>query len=425
MRILQVNKFLYPAGGAETVMFQTADLLQRRGHEVFFFGMDDDRNVVAADAGALVSSVNLRERRTKRDLLRPSEWGNAARIVRSAEAARKMERYLDVLRPDVVHLHNIYHQLSPSILPPLRRRGIPTVLTLHDYKLVCPNYMLYAQGAVCERCRGHRYYQAFLQSCVKDSRLQSMLCSFEAYVHQALGGYDRNVDRYVAPSRFMSDKMVAFGMDASRIDYLPNFLNVDEFECGQSSEKYFVYAGRVEAVKGVQTLIQAVSEPPISGDVELRIAGDGALRASLEEHCRIAGRHYVRFLGHLSREEVGRLVRGAMFVVLPSEWYENAPMSILEAYAYGKPVIASRMGGIPEMVDEGVTGLLFEPGNAADLRSRIDLLVGDPALAAEMGRQARKVAEAAYGPDDHYARLMDIYGRAGARSAESEAGRTA
>ena len=418
MRVLTVNKFFYRRGGAETALFDLIQLLERHGHEAIPFAMEDPANLPSQYSDYFVSNVELRQEVSPRTTLYPRSWATAGRILYSREAERKMEALIKRTEPDIAHIHNIYHQLSPSILRPLRKHRVPTVLTLHDYKLICPNYSLVSQGAICERCKGHKYYQAVLRRCVKNSRLKSAICAIEAYVHRAWGIYDRGVQVYIAPSRFMKQKMVEFGLEDTRIVHVPNFLMVDDYQPSASFDNYFIYSGRIEAIKGLATLLDAVGDSQMTSQFELRIAGDGEERAALETQIQATGATNVRFLGRLGSEELKSLLRGAMFSVVPSEWYENAPLSILEAYAYGKPVIASRIGGIPELVEDGRTGLLFEPGNAEDLRAKIEHLLTHPGETQKMGLNARKLAERAYGPDRHYRRLMAVYAQA--QSAEMD-----
>lgn len=423
MRVLQINKFLYPHGGSESVLFQTKALLEAHGHEVLLFGMRDPRNVPHPHARFEVEAVDLHQGGGVRSLLSPGRWGTALHMFHSDEAADRLDDLLVAERPDVAHLHNIYHQLSPSILQVLRRHRVPTVLTLHDYKLVCPNYSMYVDGAACERCKGHHYYQAVLHACVKGSRLQSAVCATEAYLHNRSNVYAEGVDRFIAPSRFMRDKVVEFGADARQIDYVPNFLNLMPFTEPAPPEPYFLFAGRLEPVKGIATLIRAMQQSEAARASTLVVAGDGSLRTELEEQCRLAGLANVRFLGQQTPAQVTQLVRQAQFAVLPSQSYENAPMAVLEAFAQGKAVVGARIGGIPELVQPGRTGLLFRPGDADDLRQQLDRLLLHPALAAEYGRNGRALVEQAHSADRHYQQLMAVYERAGApRRAGAAAG---
>ena len=408
MKVLQVNKFHYRRGGAETVYFATTDLLRARGHEVVHFSMQDPRNEPSPCEKYFVSNVELRE-----------EQGGivgtlaaAGRILYSREAEQKIEALLDAERPDVAHLHNIYHQISPSILRALKRRRVPVVMTLHDYKIICPAYTLYTQGDVCDRCRGGRYYNAVRYSCVKDSRAKSALCATEAYVHAGMGIYRRNVKLFVAPSHFMARKVIEFGTDPRRVTYVPNFIDVAPCAPPPTGERYFLFAGRLEKVKGVTTLLRAMSAESAAGGVQLLIAGDGEERPALEARARQEGAANVRFLGQLPPHELAPLLAGAMFVAVPSEWHENAPLSVLEAAAHAKAVIASDLGGLPELVRHGETGLIVRAGDAAALRAAIQELAADSARTAVMGQNARALVEREFSPDNHYRALMSVYERA-------------
>ncbi len=407
MKVLQVNKFHYNRGGAETVYFALSDLLRRHGHEVIPFAMQDDRNEETPYARYFVSNIDLREEAGGL----AGKAAAAGRILYSREAERKMDALLRETRPDVAHLHNIYHQLSPSILRALARHKVPVVMTLHDYKLICPAYTLYTNGALCERCKGHRYYNAVLQGCVKGSRAKSALCAAEAYLHAGLGSYRRHVKFYVAPSRFIASKMLEFGIDGGLVVHVPNFIAPPPLPA-KPPGRYFVYAGRLERVKGVGTLLRAIDASALARDFELRIAGDGEDRAELEAYARERGLSNVRFLGHLSQAELEPVTAGARFAVVPSEWHENAPLSVLEAAARGKAVVASDLGGLPEMVIHGETGLIFRAGDAVALGGCIEQLLREPERAAEMGVKARALVEETFSPESHYRRTMAVYERA-------------
>jgi glycosyltransferase involved in cell wall biosynthesis len=336
----------------------------------------------------------------------------AGRALYSRDAEQCMEAIVRAARPDVAHLHSIYHQLSPSILQPLRRHDVATVLTLHDYKLVCPSSILFANGKLCERCKGHQYHNAVIQGCVHDSRLKSAFCATESALHDALGSYRKNVDMYISPSRFLKEKMAELGMDGDRIVHVPNPLIVADYAPGDASGDYFLFSGRLEEVKGVETLLDAMAGSEIASHFELRIAGEGRRRKALESYCREKGLANVRFLGWLPQDELAELHRGALFVVVPSIWYENSPLSVLEAHAYGTAVIGADIGGIPELIARGRTGLLFEAGNAAELQCRLEELLTNPERAVEMGRAGRDVVEQTCAPERQYTQLMAVYDRA-------------
>jgi glycosyltransferase involved in cell wall biosynthesis len=408
MKILHVNKFHYARGGAETVYFALTDLLRAHGHEVIPFAMQDDRNLPTPYSTYFVSNVDLREESGGV----AGKIGAAARILYSREAERKIDRLIRDTKPDIAHLHNIYHQLSPSILRALKRHGIPAVMTLHDYKLICPAYTLYTDGSPCERCRGHRYYNAVLHSCVKDSRLKSAICATEAYAHATTGIYRDNVNFYVAPSQFMARKVVEFGFNPHQVVHIPNFIDATRIDAASAVGEYVLFAGRLEKVKGVMTLLRAIDSSALARTREVRIAGDGEQRAELEAYCASAGLANVRFLGHRSPADMKQLLADAAFAVVPSEWYENAPLSVMEAAAHGKAVIVSEMGGIPELVKPGETGVTFPAGNVEALAGAIEALLADPAKTAEMGRRGRAFMEEKFSPEAHYRQISALYGRA-------------
>ncbi len=407
MRILQANKFFYNRGGAETVYFSTTDLLRQHGHDVIPFAMQDDRNFATPYARYFPSNIELREDGGGIT----GKLAAAGRILYSREAEQKIDALIRDTKPDIAHLHNIYHQLSPSIIRVLKRHHVPAVMTLHDYKLICPTYTLYTEGSVCGRCKGHRFYNAVAHRCVKDSRLKSAVCAAEAYLHGATGMYS-GVKLFIAPSQFLLAKVIEFGLDPRNVVFVPNFIEPGAAVPAPGPGSYFLYAGRLEEVKGVRTLLAAVAASASARQAELLIAGDGEDRPWLEAFCRSEQLENVRFLGHLSQAELEPVLAGALFVVAPSEWYENAPLSVLEAAARGKAVVASDIGGLPELVRNGQTGLIFPPGDAAALGGALDELLQHPERAREMGRKARALVEETFSPERHYRQLIAVYERA-------------
>ena len=315
-------------------------------------------------------------------------------------------------RINLAHVHLIAHQLSPSILPLLRDEGIPVVHTAHEYKLVCPAYHLYIhhEGEICERCLGGAYRHIITHRCLKNSLAASTLAGVSQYLHRWSGIYENNIDLFIAPSQFLAGKLSEGGIPAEQIRYLHNALDLSEYEPDFTPGDYAVFLGRLQPEKGVRTLLEAMRNVP-SG--KLKIVGEGEDAGTLKAYAATHGLENVEFMGYRTGDELRALMRGAAFLVLPSEWYENCPMVTLEAYAYGKPVVASRIGGIPESIDEGETGLLYEPGDAAQLAERMNTLFADRAKMEAMGRAGRRKVER-YG-EDHYGDLMAIYEEAIAR----------
>jgi glycosyltransferase involved in cell wall biosynthesis len=316
-----------------------------------------------------------------------------------------MRLLLQSQRFDLVHLHNIYHQLSPSILDAVAEAGLPAVMTLHDYKIVCPTYKLLSEGRVCERCAMGKYWHCLLHRCVKVSYAKSFVNMAEMYLHHYFLGQYGKVALFLAPSKFLADKVGDMGFPGE-VRYLPNFIDVKTYApqfAGQ--EPSLVFFGRLSPEKGLPTLIQAMADIPGI----LKLIGEGSERPRLEAMVHRKGLQNVQFLGYRQADLLFDEVKKSWFAVVPSEWYENNPLSILEAFALGKPVVGARIGGIPELVRDGDTGLTFEPGNVQDLQEKIVFLLKNPELVTQMGKRARQFVEEVADPERHYQKLMEIY----------------
>jgi len=401
VKVLLVNKYFYLKGGPERHIFKINKILQAKGHQAIPFSMQDERNEPTPYAKYFVSKVDFNSSMSLRDKLRM-----IPRVIYFLEAKRKIEALIRKVKPDIAHLHNIAHQISPSVLHSLKKFDLPVIQTLHDYKLICPTYNMVARGRICERCKGHQYYQAVLQRCNKGSFSFSLLNCVEMYLHKFLRIYERNVDFFIAPSDFLRNKVIEFGINGGKIFHIPTFVDSREYSPQYNGDNYFVYFGRVSQEKGLSTLVEAMKTVRAS---KLLIIGEGELKNSLEGYTSQKSISDIKFLGHLSSERLKSVVRSSRFVVLPSEWYENCPASILEAFALGKPVIGSNIGGIPELIEDGVDGLLFEPGNSEELSEKIAYLISRPQLREQMGKNARKKVEEKYNPEVYYQSLMGIY----------------
>ncbi len=400
MRILQVNKFFYLKGGAERYFFELSELLTSRGHEVIPFSMEGQSNFPTPYARHFVSHVALDGSGSIAEKLT-----TAARVLYSFEAARKLKALLKETRPDIAHLHNIAHQLSPSIIRVLSGSGIPVVQTLHDYKLACPAYLLFARGAPCESCVSGSPANVVLKRCVHGSVLQSALSCVEMALHRAMHTFSK-VDAFLCPSKFLMQVMRRAGVPEGKLFHVPHFLNPASYEPRYESSGYFIYVGRLSEEKGLSVLLDAKRQ--VRG-FRLVVAGEGDLLGSLRE--RADGNSGVSFTGFLPREQLAEVWRNAAFTVVPSLCHENFPYAVLESFAMGKPVVATRTGGIPELVKEGVNGLLVEPGDPRQLAQRIVRLASSPEDAARMGRAARKDVEQLYSVERHYANILSQYER--------------
>ncbi len=401
MNILMVNKFFFRKGGSETCFFNTMRLLESHGHRIVPFAMSNPQNEKCAYSGYFVSEVDLSNQGAITNRLRATQ-----KVLYSVEARKKLGRLLADEPINVAHLHNIYHQLSPSIIAELKSRDIPIVMSLHDYKMVCPTYCLLDTNGICERCTGGRYWQALAGSCGRGFSERALLAT-EMYLHHKVFSFFDLVDIFISPSRFLKEKIHQMGFNG-KIEVLPNFTRLMLNDFRNTIERKVIYFGRLSQEKGLFTLLHASKGLP----GEICIIGDGPLRAKLEARAANEQLNNVYFLGHLSGDLLHKEIGSGQAVIVPSEWYENNPYSIIESFTLGKPVIGSRIGGIPELVRDGETGLTFEPGNADDLREKIAWLMDRPQEIIRMGKNARKLVEEELSPSKHYEGLMAIYQRA-------------
>jgi glycosyltransferase involved in cell wall biosynthesis len=399
MRVLQVNKFFYVRGGSERYFFDLCGLLSERGHDVIHFSMQHPRNQASGQQKYFVSEIDLNSPMgvTKRVQA-------ALRVLYSSEAKGRMSALLDELKPDVIHFHNITRQLSPSIIDAAESRGIPMLETMHDLSLVCPAHSFFVDGHACENCAGGSYWHAVPARCIDGSLVSSLLGAFEAYLHSWLGLY-KKINVFVAPSLFLKNKVSSLDWMRDKVIHLPYFIPPGP-DYASTNDGYVLFAGRISWEKGVGTLLEAAER---LRNRRVVIAGEGP---PLEDFRRLAARKglsNVEFAGYVKGDGLDQLLRGCSCVVVPSIAYENLPLSILEAFARGKPVVASDCGGIPELVIDGVTGYLFERGDAVTLAAAIEKAVADEAKRSGMGKRARELVSNHYSPGCHYDKLISIY----------------
>ena len=404
MKILTAHKFYGRPGGPENLIYETERRLVKDGHKCIQFSMKASYNETNPYHRFFVTNEDYGQALTQSEI--GYKFRVAAKLLYSLEAKTRLASLLAQEQIDIVHLHNIYHQISPSILPVLKKSGIPVVMTLHDLKLLCPNYRMYARDRVCEACKGHRYYNTFLKRCVKDSTGASLLNCIEAYVHYAIGVYEKNIDRFVCPSKFMKNKMAEYGFSEDRLILIRNGIDAARFRPIHENAGYVLYFGRLDKEKGVSTLARVAS---LLKHVDVVFTGTGNEEDNMRRDAEQKGITNIRFTGFLTGDELQKTIYGAMFTVAPSELYENCSLSVLESMAYGKPVIGSRIGGIPEQIDDGINGFLFEPGNADDLADKISYLASEPDLIVRMGKEARRTVEKNFSMDQHYEKLMGLY----------------
>lgn len=385
MKVLAVHNFYRASApsGENAVYGNEAEMLRSRGIEVVAYTKDNE----------ILSSFFHRLR-------------VPPRMCWSRESYREIRSLIAREKPDVAHFHNIWYLISPSAYRACRDAGVPVVQTLHNFRMFCMNGAFSRAGRVCEDCLGRSSLPGLVHGCFRNSRLFSLPLAFAQEAHRRIGTWQNGVDRYIALTEFAREKFAEAGLPQERISVKPNFVP-DPPAPSSGAGDGVICAGRLSAEKGVSVLIRAFREiAPRHPGLTLRILGDGPLRRDLEAEARGSP---IEFLGARPRAEAVRMIGNSKFLVLPSVCYEMFPLSVLEAFACGRAVVAPRFGSSECVVEDGETGLLFEPGNPKDLAVRLDALLRDEGLCARMGENARAEFEAKYTEDRNFGELMAVY----------------
>lgn len=403
LKILLVNTRHFFGGGDSTYTFNLAELLSRNGHETAFFAMQDDRNLPDPNADLFVSPIDFRDLNQHKTLI--NSVTVLTRTVYSTEARRKFAALLDRFSPDIIHLQNFLLHITASIVLEAKQRGLPMVWTLHDYGPACPNahFLIDRTGQICEACRGGRFYHAIFKRCKKDSLLASSMAAFVAYSNRWMSIFSK-VDKLLAPSLFLKNKLVENGLNEKQFHHLPLFLPQKNFWEGEENRGYLLFLGKLEAIKGIDVLMEAAR---MTKEAPLLIAGSVSEPLAIQLPKVLP--ENAKYVGLKHGQELIDLIHNALAIVLPSIWYENQPFSILEAFASGKPVIASDLGGMTELVAQQERGLLVKPGDPDALADAMQWAVTNRSLMKEMGKNARQYALDNHSPETHYQSLMDIY----------------
>lgn len=402
--LLNINNYHYRRGGSDVVYLEHAELMAQQGWSNAFFSMHYPQNFPTPWSPYFVNELEFDHPYSLGQKL-----GMAGKVIYSFEAQRKLKRLLQDFPADIAHLHCIYHHLSPAILPTLKSAGVPTVMTAHDLKIACPAYKMLNNTGVCERCRNGSLLNVVKYRCLRESLAASAVVMLETALHRALNTYQKHLDKVVVPSRFFIAKFVEWGWPADKFVYIPNYVDASKFEPANQSGDYFLYFGRLAPEKGIFTLMRAAHQ----AGVKLKIAGTGPMEAQLKSLQAELGCE-AEFLGYQSGAALHTLIRESRAVVLPSEWYENAPMSVLESFAMGKPVVGARIGGIPELVIDGETGWTFESGNIQDLASLLSKLKGIPSSdLTRLGRNGRNFVESSFSRARYTQATLGLYASLG------------
>jgi glycosyltransferase involved in cell wall biosynthesis len=402
MKILQINKFFDLRGGAEIYMHNLSRKLTDQGHDVHAFSTKHPKNLQSKDKDFFVHRYDYsRKQGMSKDAKK------AINFIWNKEAKQSLQAQINEVKPDVIHLHNIYHHLSASILSVIRKSGIPCVQTLHDYKLACPNYKMYTESKVCERCKGGKYYNAVFHKCLFPGLVPNMLAATEMSLTKITQSYERTVKTFICPSKFMLDKMVDWGEPPGKFTYLPNPVEIPKQISTSRGQGAYTFIGRLYPEKGIENLIRAAARVP---SVKLDVVGEGPDRQKLESLSTQLAPGRIQFLGFQTGEKLQKIRRESKALCIPSVWYENAPLTALEAMAEGIPLIASNIGGLPELVTDGVSGFLADSDSIEswiEAFRQMDSFTNEQRF--ELGDYGRDQVIKNFGWESHLESLEQIY----------------
>jgi glycosyltransferase involved in cell wall biosynthesis len=397
MKVLLVHGAYQQYGGEDSVVKAETELLQSHGDEVILYGRHNDET----------KSFNV----LQKALFFPQS-------IYSWKTSSEIDDVVRRVKPDVAFIHNVYPLISPSVYHALHALGVPAVQVMHNFRPFCPNGLYYTQGHVCEACKGGNYLNAVRNRCFRGSVALSSLYGLMLGLNRMAGMVDK-ISGFICLTEFFKIKMREVGVPESKLFVRPNFVRAPALAADKSAgDGYALFMGRLSPEKGCWTLIHAFEQLP---QVQLKIVGTGPMELELRDYIRNKGIQNIDMLGFKAGAEKWEVLRNAVCLVLPSEWYENFPVTALEGFMATKPVVASRIGALPYIVEDGKSGLLFEAGHHGELAQRIQYLVEHPAEAETMGRRGRHLVETKYGPEQGYKNLMDIFSQVRGKQAAAVA----
>ncbi len=402
MNIVHAHKYYYKRDGASNHMFQIMDLAKDAGHRIIPFSMKDHNNLTHIFEKFFVSKMDLHD---PKKLSFAKKIRFARKMIFNTEAEKNMEKVLEKAKVDIAHIHNIYHHISPSILPVLKKHEIPVVMTLHDYALFSPNYTLFHHGKIHEDDKRFFYLKGMVNKCVKDSFVYSALAALEMFLQQDVWEiYKKNIDAFICPSRFMQKKYKAYGWDGRKSIYLPHAIDTKQYALHTEDAGYVAYIGRLSEEKGVMHMCDLAKRNP---KIPYVLVGTGPCENAIKERVAKEDITNLELVGFQTGNVLKKYIQDARIIVLPSLWYENYPLSILEAKAMGKIILGSSIGGIPELLPKEC---LFEPGNIEDLDNCVNFWYTSPFTKRQsVGKAFREEVMENNNPDTYRERLLDIY----------------
>lgn len=414
MKVLLATWSWYPVGGDWTYVENMKRLYETKGYEVIPFSTHNQKNISNEFEKYFVEAYDYK------DLNKNKNLGKGLKALKNSivsfEALDKIDQLLNEHEIAFAHLHIIHHWVTPAIIWKLKKRKIPIIWSLHEYKIICPEGTFVSNEMVCEKCFNGKFYNCAINKCKKQSFLASALASLDAYFYNWSNIY-KKVDAFLCPSAFLKDKFEQFGYDSSKLNltnYCYDINSIDEYitenvgrfnqQLPNPNERYIFYVGRIEKLKGIKTLINAVE----GTNIKLKIAGTGSALEEMQNYVESNKIPNIEFLGFQKKSDVYDLTVNSTCVVCPSEWYENYPFSVIESLLLSKPVIGSRIGGIPELVIDGQTGFIHEPTDYLGLRNAILKIWNDKDLEIRLGKQARDYIYTKVNFETHWAIIKNI-----------------
>ncbi|MBC8062652.1 MAG: glycosyltransferase family 4 protein [Clostridiaceae bacterium] len=409
-KILLINYRYFVSGGPEKYMFNIKKVFEQRGHSVVPFSVTSDKNIETEYKKYFVKPIGGQNAVYFNEYKKTPQtvFKMLSRSFYSPEVKRALEYEIDMEKPDAIYILHHINKLSPSVIRAAKNSGKKVVVRLSDFFLMCPRFDFLREGNVCENCLQGSLVNAIHYNCVQNSKVASIIRVMSMQFHRIIKIYDL-VDYFVAPSAFLRLKLIEFGFDEKKVIHIPTFIDTSKIDAKYAHDSYILYLGRLNKEKGVEYAIKAMKYIEDKSLI-LKVVGeasDGEME-NIQNIITSNNLNNVELLGFKSGKDLDLLISNAKFLVVPSIWYDNMPNVLLEAFAHGKPAIASNFGSLPEVVDDGINGLLFEPKNALDLADKINLLNSNSELIIEYGKNAREKAEKYYNSDLHYKKLSEV-----------------